>query len=156
VIKKALIFEANPYIERVVFFATAHRGSDLASLRISLMAASLIRLPATLTKRFDPELRKAVREINSSVRNIPTSIIGLSPKSQLLQGVSELPLAVPYDSFIGNRGKDQQPLAESSDGIVPYWSSHLPGARSETIVPTGHDAFDSPQSVAGLLRILKE
>jgi hypothetical protein len=28
---------------------------------------------------------------------------------------------------------------ESSDGVVGYWSTHLEGARSELIVPTGHD-----------------
>lgn len=155
-LKRALIFDANPYIKRVVFFATPHRGSDLASLRIAMMAGSLIRLPSTLLKRFDSKLQAVVKLVDSSVHSVPNSIMGLSPKSELLQGISKLPLSTPHDCFIGNRGLNQQPLADSSDGVVPYWSAHLPGARSETIVPTGHDAFDSPESVAGLLRILKE
>ena len=69
--------------------------------------------------------------------------------------MNKLPIEVPYHSIIGNRGLDQTPLVKSSDGVVPYWSSHLEGADSELIVPTGHDAFKSPLSVTEVLRILK-
>ncbi len=64
-------------------------------------------------------------------------------------------MSVPVHSIIGNRGKDNQPLEETSDGVVPYWSSHLDAAESEIIVPTGHDAFNDPTAVAELQRILK-
>jgi len=42
-----------------------------------------------------------------------------------------LPIApgVTYHSIMGDRGKGNTP--ESSDGVVPYWSSHLGGAASE-------------------------
>ena len=89
------------------------------------------------------------------MKSIPTSITGLSPKSRVLKAMNKLPIEVPYHSIIGNRGLDQTPLVKSSDGVVPYWSSHLEGADSELIVPTGHDAFKSPLSVTEVLRILK-
>jgi hypothetical protein len=38
---------------------------------------------------------------------------------------------------------------------VPYWSSHLNGAESEDIVPSGHGAHQNPQAIAEVLRILK-
>ena len=46
--------------------------------------------------------------------------------------VNKLPIAsgVPYHSIIGDRGRGDTP--KSSDGVVPYWSSHLDGAAIRT------------------------
>ena len=60
----------------------------------------------------------------------------------------------PYHSIIGNRGKPG-PLAESSDGIVGYRSSHMTKAQSELIVPGPHGSHDLPQTISELKRILK-
>jgi len=111
-------------------------------------------MPVDLVRAFDASAREAVATINPGVRRVPTSIQGLSPRSPLLNGLAKLKITVPYNSIIGNQGKNNVPLAKSSDGVVPYWSSHLDGAESEIIVPTGHDAFDSPKSVTEVLRIL--
>jgi hypothetical protein len=61
---------------------------------------------------------------------------------------------VPYHSILGDRGRGDTP--NSSDGFVPYSSSHLDGANSELIVPTGHDAYESPLAVDEVKRILKK
>jgi len=70
--------------------------------------------------------------------------------------MNKLPLAkgIPYHSIIGDRGRGDTP--DSSDGVVPYWSSHLEGAASEKIVPSGHGANQSPQGIAEVARILKQ
>jgi hypothetical protein len=62
-------------------------------------------------------------------------------------------IQAPYHSIIGNRGLPG-PLAESSDGIVPYWSSHRDRAESEVIVPGPHGLVNYPQTIAELKRIL--
>ena len=64
-----------------------------------------------------------------------------------------VPVQAPYHSIIGNRGKPG-PLADSSDGIVPYWSSHMNRALSEVIVPGPHGLVNYPQNIAELKRIL--
>lgn len=153
IVKKALIFHANPHIARVIFIATPHRGSRLATLRISNLAASLIRMPKSLANVFTNELADTFRSIDPSVRSMPTSIRGLSPDNSLLLAVDKLKVTVPCNSIIGNRGRDDVPLEKSADGVVPYWSSHLDQAESELIVPTGHDAFNNPKSIAELERI---
>ena len=61
---------------------------------------------------------------------------------------------IPYHSIIGDRGRGDTP--NSSDGVVPYWSSHLDGAQSEKIVPSGHGAEQSRQGIGEVLRILHE
>jgi hypothetical protein len=43
----------------------------------------------------------------------------------------------------------------SSDGVVPYWSSHLNGAQSELIVPSDHMALRNPEAIKEVERILK-
>jgi hypothetical protein len=50
---------------------------------------------------------------------------------RFVQSVNKLPITpnIPYRSIIGDRGRGDTP--NSSDGIVPYWSSHLDGAKSE-------------------------
>jgi hypothetical protein len=59
-----------------------------------------------------------------------------------------------FYSIIGDRGRGNTP--DSSDGIVGYWSSHLDGAESELIVPTGHDAQAYPGTEREILRILRD
>ena len=44
--------------------------------------------------------------------------------------------------------------AEMRDGVVPYWSSHLEGAESELIIPSGHWSHLHPDGMAEIRRIL--
>jgi hypothetical protein len=60
---------------------------------------------------------------------------------------------VPYHTIIGDRGRGDSP--NSSDGTVPYWSSHMQGAATEDIVPSNHSAHQDPHAIAEVLRILK-
>ena len=68
-----------------------------------------------------------------------TASATLSRNAPYLAVLNKESIQVPYHSIIGNRGKPG-PLAESTDGVVPYWSSHLDGAKSELLFParTGH------------------
>jgi hypothetical protein len=56
-------------------------------------------------------------------------------------------------SIIGDRGKGDTP--HSSDGVVPYWSSHLEPVDSEKIVPHHHGVPDHPEAAAEVKRILR-
>jgi len=67
--------------------------------------------------------------------------------------INSAPISVPYHSIIGDRGKGDSP--NSTDGVVPYWSSHLDGAKSELIVPGPHGSCELPQTIAELDRILR-
>jgi len=69
--------------------------------------------------------------------------------------LAKLPVApsVPFHSIIGDRGAGGG--KHSSDGAVPYWSSHLPGATSELMVPSGHRVYQNPQAIAEVKRILQ-
>jgi len=150
-VKQALIFHANPVIKRVIFVATPHRGSGLATGGIGAIAIRLIRLPFHLLSEIPETVADALKP-KGQRSVVPTSIQGLSPNSPLLHALDRLPIQPVHHSIIGDRGRGDTP--NSSDGVVPYWSSHLASARSEKIVPTGHEAMDNSEAVEEIRRIL--
>ena len=151
-VKKALIFDANPHVKRIVFICVPHRGSYLAVNWIGSLGVWLIRLPGELIAQAGNELSVPILK-NYGLKHPPTGINGLSPRNPVLHALDTLPITVPYHSIIGDRGRSDTP--NSSDGVVPYWSSHLAGAQSELIVPGPHGSFALPQTVAELKRTLR-
>lgn len=154
VISRAMTFEANPDIKRAVFISTPHKGANMANESIGHLAIRLIRLPITLTNTITSALGDQLAFITGNKSNrIPTSINSLAPENPMLHVLASKEVAPPCHSIIGNRGKPG-PLADSSDGVVPYWSSHLGYAKSEVIVPGPHSCYDFPEATAELKRIL--
>jgi hypothetical protein len=152
-VARATTFKANPRIKRVVFICTPHRGSKMASGGIGSLAIKLISLPADLTTTIKSEIpEETLRKINNG--RLPNSVSNLAPNAPYLAVLNKQSIQAPYNSIIGNRGRPG-PLADSSDGVVPYWSSHLDGAQSECIVPGPHGSCKLPQTIAELDRILR-
>ena len=158
-LERALIFEHRPDVSRVIFISTPHRGSVIASNWIGRIGVALVKLPARMIK-LGASAGQYVISADSSERKVkklrvPTSIDTLSPKNRFLRTMNKLPIAdhIPYYSIVGDRGRGDTP--NSSDGVVPYWSSHLDGAQSEKIVPSGHPAHQNPQGMDEVDRILR-
>jgi hypothetical protein len=152
VVKRALVFDANPRVHRIVFICVPHRGSDLATNWIGSFGVGLISLPGKLLSGA-ADVVSAPLEKDVGVKHMPTGINGLSPRSPLLRGLDTLAIHAPYHTIVGDRGKGDTP--NSSDGVVAYWSSHLTGAQSELIVPGPHGSYALPQTVSELKRILR-
>jgi pimeloyl-ACP methyl ester carboxylesterase len=153
---EALIFNHRPDVQRVIFISTPHRGSKLASGWVGRIGAALVRTPQRFVSIYastkplliaDP----AARPLN----RMPNSVDTLEPNDRFVEAVNRLPIThgVPYHSIMGDRGRGDTP--NSSDGIVPYWSSHLEGANSELIVSSDHGAQYNPQAIREVERILK-
>jgi hypothetical protein len=107
-----------------------------------------------MTNMFTQSLGEVdLTQFTGSARRLPNSVSGLSPKNPTLQIVNDARITAPYYSIIGDRGKGDTP--NSTDGVVPYWSSHLDGAKSELIVPGPHGSENLPQTIAELQRILR-
>jgi pimeloyl-ACP methyl ester carboxylesterase len=152
-VAKATTFKANSRIKRVVFICTPHRGSKMASGGIGAFAIKLISLPVDLVTTMKNEIPETtLRKINNG--RLPNSVSNLAPTAPYLAVLNKQSIQAPYHSIIGNRGKPG-PVADSSDGVVPYWSSHLDGAQSECIVPGPHGSCELPQTIAELDRILR-
>ena len=80
----------------------------------------------------------------------------LSPGSLFMQSTADLPIkpGLPFHTIVGWRDP-ALPLAQSSDGVVPYASAHLDGAESERAVPSGHSVQETPGAIMELRRILR-
>lgn len=158
-LRRLVFFTPRPDVSRVIFVATPHLGSGLAVNPIAGFFANLIRLPAASlhSNELRQQILQNVREDARGVFVAPAnSIRFLRARSPLLQAILRLPLSerVRIHSIIGDRGRGDSP--DSSDGVVPYWSSHLPAADSEKIVPSGHGANENPEGIEEIRRILRE
>ncbi|MFZ4777442.1 MAG: esterase/lipase family protein [Terrimicrobiaceae bacterium] len=146
-VKRTMEFQANPSVERIIFISTPHRGSGLADWSLTTWFTKFVRLPTTITSSaidLLPSLMKSPEQY--------TSISRLSPSNPLYPLLETIPMTAPHHSIIGDRGRGDTP--NSSDGVVPYWSSHLDSAESEVIVPDDHGSFDDPAAIAEMKRIL--
>jgi pimeloyl-ACP methyl ester carboxylesterase len=150
-IHRSLIFNANPKIRRIVFICTPHRGSDMAIDSIGEIGMRLIALPANLTSIVTKSVSHGLAAFTGGER-IPNSITSLSPKNPTLKVMDKLPIRAPHHTILGDRGKGDSP--NSSDGVVPYWSSHLDSALSQKIVPGPHGSCELPETIEELKRIL--
>ncbi|MFT3991015.1 MAG: hypothetical protein QM680_06350 [Luteolibacter sp.] len=157
-IKNTMLYKPLTEPKRVVFMAVPHRGSPMANLRPSILFAKLVRLPKILTvEMVDAALHSGSGDPKETKKvSLPTSITSLSPKSRGIVALGKLPLPknIIFHSIIGDRGKGGD-LQKSSDGVVPYWSSHITPVASEKIVPYPHGVTDFPETSVELKRILK-
>jgi pimeloyl-ACP methyl ester carboxylesterase len=151
---RSVVFQANPRIKRVVFVCTPHRGSQMASGGIGRLGISLITLPLSVaTAMTDALTGSELVQLTGAANRLPNSVWGLRPTNPAFKVLNNVPITVPYHSIIGDRGRGDSP--NSSDGVVPYWSSHLDGAQSEVIVPGPHGSCQLPETIAEIDRILR-
>jgi hypothetical protein len=161
-LRKMLLFKPVPGIDRVIFIATPHGGSELAMSFLGRLGAALASLPDDFQDFFrrlsranpgavEPEFEEVLR------KGGPNSIHMLSPDHPMLRALASLPIAdgIRYHTIIGDRGTREEP--RFTDGIVPYASSSIPGAASERVIyGAGHDVYDNPLAISEVKRILRE
>lgn len=153
-----LQFDPVPQVDRVVFVAAPHRGTDLAGSGLGRWIGRMVRMPLITMNRFADVMADLTAGDDGSQRtSMPTSIDNLDKADPFVQAAADLPISphVRYHSIIGQR-RSEVPLISSNDGVVPYWSSHLDGAASEKVVHAGHSVQETPQAVIELKRILRE
>lgn len=158
-LKKMLIFDHLPFVKRVVFIATPHRGSPMADEWYTKLAAGIVNLPGNVVEGAGKALKGNIltpEVATAYTKRVPTALTLLSPTSPFMKIAPTVPFVpgIPYHSIIGIQKGSPGP--GSSDGIVPYESSHLEGVESETFVPSGHSAQEHPLAIAELKRILHE
>lgn len=145
-------------LTRAVFIATPHRGSNKANTWYGSFIATLIKIPTELVNLDIAGATRTMTDLGKSVFNSESplnSMRTLREGNPVLEYIAKRPIPdrIPYHSIMGDQGEpgDKQ---LSSDGVVPYTSSHLDGAESELLVPSGHGAHRDPAAVKELNRIL--
>lgn len=159
--EESLIFKHRPEVGRVIFISAPLKGADMASGWVGRFSSWLIKAPFTVLNAGDKTIQALATSGDSlKLNGLPNSVDTLAPNNRFVQQINKIPLTpgIPYHTIMGDRGKggnhDKTPPVQS-DGIVPYWSSHMEGAQSELVVPSHHSAHQNPQAIAEVARILK-
>ncbi len=150
-IKESLVWSPVASVRRVVFMATPHRGSEIASRPVGRMASGMVRLDGTSLSQLVDNSLGVRRDEN---QEIPTSIDLLEPTNPTLLSIASLPVSpcVAAHSIIGmGRGGVVCP---PGDGVVPISSARIPGVESEFYVESGHDVHQRPAAIHEVRRIL--
>jgi hypothetical protein len=157
----SIIFRHRPEVGRVIFISSPLRGSVLASNWIGRISTSLVKSPVTLLKAGTEMLQAGTfQEGDLKLKRIPNSVDTLAPNNHFVKAINSIPITphIPYHVISGDRGKGgnkDQTKPIMTDGVVPYWSSHMEGAVSERVVPSNHSAHQNPEAIAEVERILK-
>ncbi len=157
-----LHFTPQPNVERAIFLASPHKGTDAAGNRLGRLIGRLVRLPLTILGAFgdafmalqDPGETDGKKPKEPVITN---SIENLKASDPFIKASSALPVVpgLKYHSIIAKR-KAEVPTPESDDGLVPYWSAHLDGALSEKVIVSGHSVQETPEAVLEVRRILRQ
>ena len=156
-IREKAVFEPLPFVDRVVFISTPHRGSFLAGDWVRNLVRRLVFLPMDIIKQ-TVILGKALAaaEVPEEWRFTEgrTSIDSMSPKNPSLLALADIPLApgVKGHSIISVQGEGDPHLG--NDGVVEYKSAHVDYVESEFIVKSGHSCQGHPLTIEEVRRIL--
>jgi len=156
-LEESLIFNHRPEVRRIIFICSPHRGANMASNWIGRIGSMLVKPPVFLAS-IPMSTLTAVATSNPTamqLNRMPNSIDTLAPNNRFVLEINKFPITsgIPFHTIEGDRGRGDAP--NSSDGVVPYWSSHLEGAQSELVVPSKHSAHRNPQAIAEVRRILR-
>ncbi|KLD79002.1 alpha/beta fold hydrolase [Xanthomonas hyacinthi] len=145
-----LHFAPMPEVSTAIFLATPQRGTPHATGVLGSLLRGLIGLPARVLDQF--------KDIagNGALGKLPTGIDNLSDRDDFVEAAAHLKISpqVAYHSIIARRDA-RVPLPQSDDGLVPYWSAHLDGAASETVITSGHSVQETAQAILEIRKLLR-
>jgi len=156
-LRRGFFIEPLPFVRRVVFIATPHRGSFIAGKRISHWVARLVKMPGRVAKvGMDVLTNNPQAVAMRSVKRVPSSVDNMTPGHPLVEALASIPLApgVSAHSIIPVKGDG--PVEEGNDGVVEYSSAHIEGVESELVVRSGHSVQGHPDAIEEVRRILLE
>ena len=156
-LRQSLFFTPEPFVERVIFLATPHRGSYLAKGWLGGLASWLVKLPRGLLKRgFDAIMHNQEALLIHKLKTPPTSIDNMAPGNPFIRTLASIPVVprIKAHSIIAVQGDG--PANEGSDGVVDYNSARMDGVVSEFVVRSGHSTQSHPDTIEEVRRILLE
>jgi len=154
-LRNALFVKPLPFVRKVVFLATPHRGSYLAGPQIvRRLAEYFVRLPSDLL-HLGTDLATLAPAGVLSLTRVPTSIDNMSPGHRFIRILATIPVSPEVSAHSIIAVADDKPLDQAGDGVVKYQSAHIEGVESELIVRSPHSGMQAaPATVAEVRRIL--
>jgi hypothetical protein len=154
-LERTVFFKPLPFVTRVIFVATPHRGSFRVSTLVLGLVRRLVSLPVTLVKTAQEAAQEGLIS-REALAVIPTAVDNMRPGHQFIRVLSASPIAegvtahsiVAVDGIGGPQGLN--------DGVVTYESAHIDGVVSEKVVRSTHSTQSHPETILEIERILRE
>lgn len=156
-VQRYLVYTPLPFVSRVIFISTPHRGSYLAKDWVLRLVKKIVSLPMDVAEKMENLITAGEEQGVTNLGeagDLRTSIDSMSPKNAGLLSVAEIPLApgIKGHSIIAIKG-DEDPQ-EGDDGVVTYKSAHIDSVESEFLVRSGHSCQGHPLVIEEVRRIL--
>jgi pimeloyl-ACP methyl ester carboxylesterase len=153
-LRRTLFLQPLPFVRRIIFIATPHRGSYEAGSWIAHQVAGFASLPKGFVDVMKDLVTGNPSVVTLSLGGLPRSINDMTPGNSFVQALASTPVApgVGVHSIVAVSGN--KPLADDDDGIVKYESAHLDGAESELVIQSGHSVQGHPLAIAEVRRVL--
>jgi len=155
--QRALFFDHLPFVKRVVFISTPHRGSFLTEDWVRKLTRAVVGSPAQLISNMSTKWRDISAQLKLPPElkdEMPTAVDGMNSKSPVMTKVAALPLAPGITAHSIIPVLPEMDIQNGNDGVVEYKSAHLEGVESEFIVRTHHGAQGHPVAIDEVRRIL--
>ena len=157
-LRRLTFFEPLPFVRRVVFISTPHRGSYLAGSFARNLARRFMTMPGKMISR-SRDLMTLTRGSPAEKflgGKMPTSLDGMSPKNPGLLALADIPVLPPIKSHSIISVEGDGDYHKGRDGLVSYSSAHQDYTESEFIVRSFHTCLDCPATIQEVRRILHE
>jgi triacylglycerol esterase/lipase EstA (alpha/beta hydrolase family) len=154
-LREAMFVEPLPFVSRVVFIATPHRGSYLAGPQIvRRLVQKLVSMPSTLVQSSADLFSKDDVKPYLKMQTLPTAVDNMSPGHPFIKTIAEIPVApgVHAHSIIAVDG--DVPKETGGDGVVKYISAHIDGVESERVINSPHSCQSNADTIDEVRRIL--
>ncbi|HTO08822.1 MAG TPA: alpha/beta fold hydrolase [Myxococcota bacterium] len=155
-LKRAAFFEPLPFVTRVVFISTPHKGSYIAENWLGMLARRFVNFPAAVTNSVTELGTLRQQAALRGGWRVPTAVDNMDWSNPGLRTLYSLPIApwVKVNSIIPVLS---EPYATAKDGVVAYQSAHIEPVESELVVyPSGHSTQATPPTIEEVRRILYE
>ena len=157
-LRQAFFYKPVPEVRRVIFIATPHRGSPLASGRLRELGTRLCWQPNRFCQAQEVLLSHNEPDMFAPGfrGDLATSAGDLAPEHPLLLRLCEQGVDTSVRSHSVLADLRDPPKPDGTDGIVPYSSSHMDGVASELLVHGLHICVTHPAVIEEVRRILTE
>jgi pimeloyl-ACP methyl ester carboxylesterase len=155
-LREAMFVEPLPFVSRVVFVATPHRGSYLAGPQIvRRLAQKLVSMPSALLQTGADLFSRDDLRPYVKMQTLPTAIDNMAPFHPFIRTIAGIPVApgVHAHSIIAVDG--DVPKESGGDGVVKYVSAHIDGVESERIINSPHSCQSNADTIDEVRRILR-
>ena len=155
-LRRSIFVQPLPFVKRVIFVATPHRGSFLTESVLGKIGRRLVSLPGTITKLGAELVTLNPAGMARTAWHPPTAIDNMDWSNPFLRTLASLPIAegVHAHSIIAVKGSG--PPEKGNDGVVKYTSAHIDGVESELVVRSSHSTQAEPATIEEVRRILYE